>query len=116
MQEKIKYLGNITKTNDNYRIEFFDKIQNKKIILEKFKKCTYEEAVLILAKKQYEFYTQYPRLLPKYITVVPNEIKSTFKYFRLAIPYLGKPIYIDSFTTLQDAIWAKKDIVSRLVE
>jgi hypothetical protein len=115
MQEKIKYYGAIGLTNGYYRIEFFDKIQDKRIVLEKNIKCTFEEAQIILAKAQYEFYKKYPRLLPKYIFLV-KEYENATKYFQFSIPGPEQSIYIDSFTTIQDAIWAKKDLISRLVD
>lgn len=113
-QEKIKYYGYYTLHNGGYRVVFFNKITNSSELIGRAE--TEDEAKLLLGKRQFEFYSEYPRLLPKFINLCRDTGISLF-IFSVTNPVdNNSQIHIGSFITIQDAIKAKKNLVSRLVE
>lgn len=68
-------------------------------------------------KAQREYYLQYPRLLPKGITVVSAEAGGNIN-FQLYFTEPGNktPMYMRGFETVQDAIKYKKEFFSLNVE
>jgi len=96
----------------NYaQITLYDKITGKSLPTIIFK-GTLEECVNEHGRLQYEYYAQYPKLLPQSIYLSPNSNKTFFRVAFL-IPLKPKKVFhLGTFITVQEAYKAKRDFIS----
>ena len=111
----IRYRGAFSYEKERQRAKYklFDIINNKSEDVV-YVKGTEEECFRQYGLAQKEYYTTYPRLLPKGISVTKDNCIANFslQFTRLD----RKTLYIGSYITIQEAIQAKRDFIAYNIE
>lgn len=113
----IKYRGTFSYDADKQKghYDLFDIVNNKsedRVYIE----GTKEECLYQYGLAQKEYYSKYPRLLPKGISISQGNVhKKSFQAY-VTIPGRTSTVTLGRFNTLQEAIQAKKDFIAYNIE
>lgn len=114
---RIKYRGTFSYQKDKQLAQYclFDLVSNEKKDIVTVR-GTKEECLLQYGLAQKEYYTKYPRLLPKGIAISQGSVhrKSFQAYFRF--PDKNTTVCLGSFDTVQEAMQYRKDFIAYNIE
>lgn len=108
---KLYGYGSIVLRKDKtYEIDFVNPITQERI---RNGASTESKAVKILQNNQLNFYSANKFLLPKFIVIAKELPNKPFAFY----PMIGnKKIFCGSYSLLQEAIEAKREIISRMID